>query len=86
MAAPKSPAPTATWRRCSSSLGKPVSLAVNKMDTAAQREALANEFYELGIADVFPISSEHGTGVDALLDRVTEGFPRPTGEETEAAR
>jgi len=55
-------------------LGKPVSLAVNKVDTVA-REILANEFYGLGIADVFPVSAEHGTGVDALLDRVTEGFP-----------
>src|SRR3984957_17077172 len=54
-------------------LGKPVSLAVNKADTAA-REDLANEFHGLGIADVFPVSAEHGIGVDALLDRVTEGF------------
>ena len=44
-----------------------------------EREGLANEFYGLGIADVFPVSSEHGTGVYALLDRVTEGFPE--GEE-----
>src|ERR1039457_5757489 len=55
-------------------LGKPVSLAVNKVDTV-EREGLANEFYGLGIADVFPLSAEHGTGVYALLDRVTAGFP-----------
>jgi GTP-binding protein len=55
-------------------LGKPVSLAVNKADTVA-REGLANEFYELGIADVFPVSAEHGIGVDALLDRVTADIP-----------
>jgi GTP-binding protein len=55
-------------------LGKPVSLAVNKVDTV-EKEGLANEFYGLGIADVFPVSSEHGTGVYALLDRVTAGFP-----------
>jgi len=55
-------------------LGKPVSLAVNKADTV-EREGLANEFYSLGIADIFPVSAEHGTGVYALLDRVTEGFP-----------
>jgi len=60
-------------------LGKPVSLAVNKIDTAA-RESLANEFYGLGIADVFPLSAEHGTGVDALLDHVTAGFPRDVEE------
>ena len=51
-------------------LGKPVTLAVNKIDSAA-RDALAHEFYELGIPEVFPVSAEHGIGVDALLDRVT---------------
>lgn len=56
-------------------LGKPVTLAVNKADTAA-REDLANAFYELGIADVYPVSAEHGTGIDALLDHVTEKFQR----------
>src|ERR1035438_1145972 len=40
-------------------IGKPVSLAVNKVDTEA-REILANEFYGLGIPDVFPVSAEHG--------------------------
>ena len=54
-------------------LGKPVSLAVNKIDTSA-REVLAHEFYELGISSVFPVSAEHGIGVDALLDRVTAGL------------
>jgi len=62
-------------------LGKPVALAVNKIDTAA-REILANEFYGLGIADVFPLSAEHGIGVDALLDHVTAGFPRDAEPET----
>src|ERR1017187_445224 len=56
-------------------LGKPVSLAVNKIDSQL-RDGLTNEFFGLGIADVFPVSSEHGIGVDALLDRVTEGFAR----------
>jgi GTP-binding protein len=57
-------------------LGKPVSVAVNKIDTAKALD-LTNEFYELGIPDIFPVSAEHGTGVDALLDHVTEGFPEP---------
>src|SRR5512146_661716 len=55
-------------------LGKPVTLAVNKADTAARRD-LAGEFYELGIADVYPVSAEHGTGIDSLLGHVTESFP-----------
>jgi GTPase len=61
-------------------LGKPVALAVNKIDTAA-REILANEFYGMGIADVFPLSAEHGTGVDALLDHVTAAFPKDVEPE-----
>src|SRR4029077_8299321 len=56
-------------------LGKPVSLAVNKID-AQVRDGLTNEFYGLGITDVFPVSAEHGIGVDALLDHVTESFAR----------
>ncbi|MGO9262981.1 MAG: ribosome biogenesis GTPase Der [Bryobacteraceae bacterium] len=62
-------------------LGKPVTLAVNKADTGA-RSDLANEFYELGIPDVYPVSAEHGTGVDALLDRVTAGFPEAGSPES----
>ena len=60
-------------------LGKPVTLAVNKADTAA-RQDLAHGFYELGIGEVFPVSAEHGTGVDALLDHVTGNFERDGAE------
>ncbi len=69
-------------------LGKPVSLAVNKADTAAH-SGLAHEFYELGIGDVFAVSAEHGIGVDALLDRVTATFPaaeEPTVPAAETIR
>jgi GTP-binding protein len=61
-------------------LGKPVSLAVNKADTGA-REDLAHDFYSLGIRDIFPVSAEHGIGVDALVDHVTAGFPVVPDEE-----
>jgi len=56
-------------------VGKPVTLAVNKADTGARYD-LANNFYGLGVSDVYPVSAEHGTGVDALLDHVLEGVPR----------
>ena len=63
-------------------LGKPVSLAVNKVDTG-DRESLVNDFYSLGVADMFPLSAEHGTGVDALLDHVTASFAKDEpGAET----
>jgi len=65
-------------------LGRPISLAVNKADTGA-REDLAHDFYSLGIRDIFPVSSEHGIGVDALVDHVTSAFAVPAetapGEE-----
>jgi GTPase len=70
-------------------LGKPVTLAVNKADTAA-RDDLAHQFYELGVTDVYPVSAEHGVGVDALLDHVTSGFAEAEtaseGEPNEAPR
>ncbi len=54
---------------------KPVkTLVVNKADTAA-KDSLAHEFYSLGIKDIYPVSSEHGLGIQELLDHVTEGFP-----------
>src|SRR3954447_17587927 len=43
-------------------LGKPVAVAVNKID-AAVRESLTNEFYALGFKDVFPVSAEHKLGL-----------------------
>jgi GTP-binding protein len=46
--------------------GKPFFVAVNKVDSPLQ-ESLAAEFHALG-APVFPVSAEHGTGVDDLLD------------------
>ena len=61
--------------------GKPLSLAVNKVD-AAQHSALAAEFHRLGVPDIFPLSAEHGLGVDDLLDHVTKDFPA-SGEAPE---
>jgi GTP-binding protein len=55
-------------------IGKPVSVAVNKCDTG-KKEDLAYDFYSLGFKDIFPVSSEHGLGMDELLDHVTRDFP-----------
>ncbi len=62
-------------------LGKPVTLAVNKIDSTA-REGLAHEFHALGFPDLFAISSEHRVGLDDLLAHVTRDFSRSetTGE------
>jgi GTP-binding protein len=61
-------------------LGKPVTLAVNKIDAAA-REGLAHEFYTLGFSDQFSISSEHRLGLEDLLDHVTESFAQAAPAE-----
>ena len=59
--------------------GKPVFLAVNKADTEKQAN-LANDFHGMGIQHVFPISAEHGRGIDDLLDAVLEVLPAQPGE------
>jgi GTP-binding protein len=61
-------------------IGKPVSLVVNKCDTGA-KEDLIHDFYSLGIKDIFPVSAEHGMGMDALLDHVTKDFPKEDAAE-----
>jgi GTP-binding protein len=60
--------------------GKPPVVAVNKIDSPKQTE-LAAQFYELG-DEVFPVSAEHGFGVDALLDCLTQDLP--CGESVES--
>jgi GTP-binding protein len=62
--------------------GKPVTLAVNKIDVAA-RETLLADFCDLGIPEVMPVSAEHGRGLPELLDHVTSGFP--AGETEQAS-
>jgi len=63
--------------------GKPLLIAANKVDTGRQ-EALAASFYELGTT-VFPVSAEHGLGVDELLDEVTRSFPNREDAAAEVA-
>jgi GTP-binding protein len=53
--------------------GKPPIVAVNKVDSPQQTQ-LAAPFYELS-SEVFPVSAEHGFGLDELLDAVTREFP-----------
>jgi GTP-binding protein len=56
--------------------GKPVFLAVNKMDTEAM-QVQAENFRRLGFKNVLPISAEHGSGMGDLLDAVFEVLPEP---------
>jgi GTPase len=56
--------------------GKPVFLAVNKMDTEAM-QVQAENFRRLGFRNVVPISAEHGSGIGDLLDEVFDVLPEP---------
>jgi GTP-binding protein len=49
--------------------GKPLFLAVNKVDSEKQA-GVAEDFRRLGIQEMFPVSAEHGRGVDDLLDGI----------------
>lgn len=55
-------------------LGKPLILAVNKIDVP-KREVLAAEFHSLGFERVMPVSAEHKVGLFELLDEITADFP-----------
>ncbi len=63
--------------------GKPVLLAVNKVDNIGQPPAELYEFYNLGLGDPMPVSSIHGLGVGDLLDEVVKLFPAPAEDEDE---
>jgi GTP-binding protein len=70
--------------------GKPVFLAVNKVEGEAMA-AEAENFRTLGLRNVYPISSEHGLGIGELLDAISEVIPEPvapalTEDETAAAK
>jgi len=64
--------------------GRPLFLAVNKADSDKQGN-IVDEFHRLGIKQMFPVSAEHGRGIDDLLDAVLEVLPakEPTSEEAE---
>ncbi|MGC2771765.1 MAG: GTP-binding protein, partial [Candidatus Sulfotelmatobacter sp.] len=64
--------------------GRPLFLAVNKADTEKQAH-IVDEFHQLGIKQMFPISAEHGRGIDDLLDAVFEVFPPAEGSTAEVA-
>ena len=65
-------------------LGKPVTLVVNKTDSA-DPALLAAEFHALGIGEPHAISAAQGRGVKPLMDLVLAGLETPAGEPGEAA-
>ena len=59
---------------------KPIIVAVNKIDNKKEEQNLY-DFYELGIGDIFPLSSTQGLGTGDLLDDVIKYLDDVQNEE-----
>ena len=62
--------------------GKPVVLAVNKVDTGAKMFD-SYQFYSLGLGEVWSISAATGSGTGDLLDEIVRRLPEDKGVEDE---
>ncbi len=58
---------------------KPLIFAVNKIDSQKRMEGLY-DFYSLGLPEPIPVSAEHGTGTDDLMDRILSLIPKYSEE------
>jgi GTP-binding protein len=54
--------------------GKPFFLAVNKVDSPSHHFILP-EISELGLANTFPVSAEHGNGLYELIEAISKSLP-----------
>ena len=61
--------------------GKPVLLAVNKMDSTGPDNPDIYEFYSLGLGEPMSISATHGHGTGDMLDEIVNLFPPEASEE-----
>ncbi|HOM71050.1 MAG TPA: ribosome biogenesis GTPase Der [Armatimonadota bacterium] len=58
----------------------PVLVVANKVDNE-KLELEAAQFYQMGLGEVYPVSSVHGRGLADLLDAVVDTMPPTTGQE-----
>lgn len=72
----------AMLQRC----GKPIVLAVNKMDSVGTVDPEFYEFYNLGLGDPIAVSAVHGHGTGDLLDACVSFFPPEDEEDEESDR
>ncbi|MDO4647863.1 MAG: ribosome biogenesis GTPase Der [Eubacteriales bacterium] len=63
--------------------GKPVILAVNKVDSIQKFQMDVYEFYNLGIGDPVPISAANMMGLGDMLDEIVKEFPKDSEEQEE---
>jgi len=54
--------------------GKPLFLAVNKVDQPSHEKEIG-EFFQMGIEATYPISAEHGLGLSELIEDLVKEFP-----------
>ena len=66
-------------------LGKPMFLAVNKIDSPKQY-ASAEEFRVLGLKQLYALSAEHGDGVAELIEAVMKVVPTVEDKDDDSAR
>jgi GTPase len=68
--------------------GKPILLAVNKVDTEKAEPGVA-EFTNLGFDKILPVTAIHGEGIEALMDAATALLParveEPNAEDQESS-
>jgi len=64
--------------------GKPIVLAVNKMDSTGATDPDFYEFYNLGLGDPIAVSAVHGHGTGDLLDECVKYFPPQEEDEDES--
>jgi len=65
--------------------GKPVVLAVNKLDNL-RMEANRYDFYALGMGDPYAVSSTHARGIDELVEAVLANLPASDATAEDADR
>lgn len=61
--------------------GKPVIVAMNKLDSTKQEEQTFYEGYSLGFDDLFSTSAEHNSGISELMEAVVRYLPEDNIEE-----
>lgn len=64
--------------------GKPVIIAMNKLDNVKQEENMLHEAYGLGFETVVATSAEHNKGFDEVLDSVVTFLPKEQEIEIES--
>jgi GTPase len=61
--------------------GKPLHYLVNKVDGPDMEAKLLPAFYELGVAQIWPVSASHGYGLKDFMEAMTADLPRLETEE-----